>query len=60
MVNAGPKTGGNWTAGKCFNLYFQKCTVGEYTTGGDSFIQVNITLKGYVTATEKDVYANFI
>jgi hypothetical protein len=60
MLNAGPKSGGNWIPGKCFNAYLQKCTVSKYTTSGDSFIQVNLTLKGYVTSTEKDVYINFV
>jgi hypothetical protein len=60
MFNAGPKTGGNWVPGKCFSAYLQKCTVSKYTTSGDSFIQVNMTLKGYVTTTEKDVYINFV
>lgn len=60
MFNAGPKSGGNWIPGKCFNAYLQKCTVSKYTTSGDSFIQVNLTLKGYVTTTEKDVYINFV
>lgn len=60
MLNAGPKTGGNWVPGKCFNLYVKNCTVGAYTTTGDSFIQAEITLNGYVTATSKDVYLNFV
>lgn len=60
MMNAGPKTGGNWTPGRCFNACMQKCTVSQYTTSGDSFIQANITLKGYVTSTEKDIFLNFI
>jgi hypothetical protein len=60
MLNAGPKTGGNWIPGKCFNVYFQNATVSQYTTGGDSFIQANITLRGYVTSTKKDVYLNFV
>jgi len=60
MLNAGPKTGGNWVPGKCFSAYLQKCTVSKYTTSGDSFIQVNVTLKGYVTTTDKDVYINFV
>ena len=60
MMNCGPKTGGNWVPGKCFNAYLQNCTVASYTTSGDSFIQVNISLKGYVTTTGKDVYLNFV
>lgn len=60
MMNAGPKAGGNWIPGKCFNVYFQNATVSQYTTTGDSFIQASITLKGYVTSTKKDVYLNFV
>ena len=60
MFNAGPKTGGNFIAGKCFNAYLQKCTVSEYTTSGENFVQANITLKGFVTTSEKDIFLNFI
>jgi hypothetical protein len=60
MLNAGPKSGGNWVAGSCFNAYLQKCTVSQYTTSGDSFVQANITLKGYVSSTEKDIFLNFV
>jgi hypothetical protein len=60
MLNAGPKAGGNWVPGKCFNAYLQNCTVSSYTTTGDSFIQAEITLKGFVTSTSKDVYINFV
>lgn len=60
MLNAGPKVGGNYVAGKCFNLYLQSCTVSKYTTTGDSFIQVELGLKGFVTTTTKDVFLNFI
>jgi hypothetical protein len=60
MLNAGPKVGGNWVPGKCFNAYFPNATVSGYTTSGDSFIQAEITLKGFVTSTGKDVFINFI
>lgn len=60
MVNAGPKSGGNWVPGKCFNAYLQKCTVSSYTVSGDSFVQANITLKGYVDSTSKDLFLNFV
>jgi hypothetical protein len=60
MLNAGPKVGGNWASGKCFNAYIQNCTVSAYTTAGDSFIQAEFTLKGFVTSTQKDLYINFV
>jgi hypothetical protein len=60
MLNAGPKVGGNWVAGKCFNAYFQSATISNYTTTGDSFIQAEFTVKGIVTSTTKDVFINFV
>ena len=60
MVNCGPKTGGNWVPGKCFNAFMQSAKVGGYTTTGESFLQVTITLNGFVSATKKDIYFNFI
>lgn len=60
MLNAGPKVGGNWAPGKCFNAYIQNCTVSTYTTAGDSFIQAEFTLRGFVTSTKKDLYLNFV
>lgn len=59
-LNAGPKSGGNWIPGKCYNHYLQNCTVSAYTTTGDSFIQAEFTLKGFVTSTGKDLYINFV
>ena len=60
MMNAGPKTGGNFIAGKCFNLYLLKGTVSNYKTTGDSFVQADITLKGFVTSTQKDIFLGFV
>lgn len=60
MFNAGPKAGGNFIPGKCFNFYMQTATVSAYTTTGDSFIQAEFTLKGYVTTSTKDGYLNFV
>lgn len=60
MFNAGPKSGGNYVPGKCFNFYMQTATVGAYTTTGDSFIQAEFTLNGFVTTSTKDGYLNFV
>jgi len=60
MLNAGPKSGGNWIPGKCFNAYLQNATVSAYTTTGDSFIQAEFSLKGFVTSTGKDIFFNFL
>ena len=60
MMNAGPKSGGNWIPGKCFNMYMQSCTVGAFKVTGDSFVQAEITLKGFVSTGTKDIYINFV
>lgn len=60
MLNAGPKQGGNWKAGACVNFALGNCTVSNYTHEGDNFIQVNVTLSGFVTSTLKDIYINFV
>lgn len=60
MMNSGKKTGGNWVPGQNFNIYLQSCTVSQYTTSGDSFIQMELTLSGYVSSTTKDVFLNFV
>ena len=60
MLNAGPKTGGNFIAGKCFNMYIPNCTVASYKAGGSSFVQMDLTLKGFVTSTGKDLFLGFV
>lgn len=60
VLNAGPKVGGNWSPGKCFNAFMESCTVSAYTTTGDSFIQAEFTLRGFVSTTSKDLYINFV
>lgn len=60
MLNLGPKTAGNWNAGKCVNFYLKNCTVSSFKTTGENFLQVDLTLKGFVASGEKDIYVNFI
>jgi hypothetical protein len=60
MLNAGPKVAGNWVGGKCFNIYLETCTVSKFATTGDSFLQAELTLKGYVSSSTKDAFINFV
>ena len=63
MVNAGPKSGGNWVAGKCVNLYMKNASVTAFTTSGEEFVTGNITITGFVPSTAaegKDVYVNML
>jgi hypothetical protein len=60
MLNVGPKSAGNWVAGKSVNFYLKNCTVSAFKTTGESFLQVDITLRGFVATGEKDIYVNFV
>lgn len=60
MLNAGPKLGGNWIAGKCFNFYLHSGTVTAFKTAGDSFVQAELELTGFVNTSAKDAYMNFV
>lgn len=60
MLNVGPKSAGNWVAGKSVNFYLKNCTVSAFKTTGDNFLQVDLTLKGFVASGEKDIYVNFV
>lgn len=63
MVNAGPKSGGNWVPGSCVNIYMKNAAITAFSRSGDEFITGTVTLNGFVgsTAAEgKDVYINFI
>mgnify|MGYP001568285568 CR=1 FL=1 len=60
MVNIGPKSAGNWVPGKCVNVYLRNATVSQHTVSGDDFVLLNVTLKGFVTSTSKDLYINMI
>lgn len=63
MLNVGPKSGGNWVAGKCVNVYLKNAAVTSFTRTGDEFILGNVTLTGFVPTDStlgKDVYINFV
>lgn len=60
MCNVGPKSNGNWVAGKCMNIYFGNASVSALKIGGDEFITMEITAKGYVSSALEDVYINFV
>lgn len=63
MLNVGPKSGGNWVAGKCVNVYLKNATVTSFTSTGDEFILGSVTINGFVAADStqgKDVYLNFL
>lgn len=60
MCNVGPKSNGNWIAGKCMNVYFGNASISSIKISGEEFLSFEITAKGYVSSTLEDVYVNFI
>jgi hypothetical protein len=60
MMNIGPKSGGNWVAGKCVNIYLANATLNAHTVAGDEFIIVEVSAKAFVTGDNKEVFINFV
>lgn len=57
----GSKTGGNWDAGKCMNIFFQNCTISGSTIEDNGGVVVyKIEAKAHVTSTAEDVHINFV
>lgn len=49
MYAGGTKTGGNWTAGKCFGFYMPYCTVDSYNVGDDeTLVTVEFEVSAFV------------
>jgi hypothetical protein len=61
MFNHGPKSGGNWEAGKCVNVYMPNAKVqSNVISDQDGLVIVEVELKGFVSSSAKDVHINFI
>jgi hypothetical protein len=60
--NFGLKTGGNWVAGKCGNVYAPTCTVSAFKLGdSDGLVTMEITVKAYVDDTGAgEFFLNFL
>jgi hypothetical protein len=60
-MNVGPKDGsGNWTAGKCVNLYIPQAKITAHNVTGDTFLQVELEFSAFVSSDQKDFYINFL
>lgn len=57
----GEKSGGNWVPGKIGNLYMPTASISEYSIADtDGVLEINMTLKGYVSSAQGEVYVNFL
>lgn len=60
MLNMGPKSGGNWVAGKCVNIYLPSAKVTSANVGGDDAVTQSLELQAFVTDSAEDIYINFV
>lgn len=60
--NFGTRSGGNWVAGKCGNVYIPSCSVSRFVpTDLDTLIGVEMELTGFVDSSGNgEVYLNFL
>lgn len=59
--NFGTKTGTNWTAGKCCNIFSPTATITSFALGdSDGLVTLNMTLTPYVVDGLGELYVNFI
>lgn len=59
--NAGQKTGGNWVAGTCVNLYMPTASITAFSeTDGDGLRVINFTVTAYVKDALGEFYINLL
>jgi hypothetical protein len=61
MYNLGEKSGGNWTAGKCVNIYCPTATISSYKLEDqDGLVALTMSLKPYVKDCKGEIFINFL
>jgi len=59
--NFGEKTGTNWTAGRCANVFIPTATITNHELADqDSLVALNMTLSAYVDSSLGEFYINFL
>jgi hypothetical protein len=59
--NFGEKSGQNWIAGKCVNIYVPTATITAFSIADDEgVVTLNMTLKAYTDNGSGEVYLNFL
>ena len=57
----GPKSGGNYVAGKCGSLYIPRCTITSFeVVDTDGVVALNMGLQAYVSSSEGEFFVNFL
>ena len=61
MLNAGSKTGTDWDAGKCVNIYMGNASiVATPIAENEGYVVFEVEAKGFVSDSRKDFHINFI
>lgn len=60
--NGGIKSGGNWVAGRCVNIYLPQAKISSYKLGdADGVVTIEMTITAYVPASGAgEIYVNFL
>lgn len=60
-LNVGNKSGGNWVAGECVNIFVPTATINTFELQDtDGIVEYNLGFKGYVSSGLGEVYINFL
>jgi hypothetical protein len=61
MFNLGPKSAGNWVAGKCMNIWYANASItATPIQDQDGYQIVALEASGFVSGSHSDVYVNFL
>lgn len=61
VFNVGPKSAGNWVAGKCMNMWFANASItATPIQDQDGYQIVALEAKAFVGSSSSDVYINFL
>ena len=61
MFNCGEKSGGNWVAGKCVNVYVPTAKISAFNVDKEDDVTVfNFTLTAFMVDAANEVYINLV
>lgn len=59
--NIGNKSGGNWAAGECVNLFMPTAVINSFEVQDtDGILELNLGFSGYVSSGNGEIYVNFL
>lgn len=59
-ISLGAKTSnGNWVPTKCVNIYVPNAVITQHSVSGDDILAIQLSIKGFVDGTTKDIFLNY-